>query len=235
METEIVCRESTEEEKREFLSGVVLPPYLEGTNRLAFILEKEKIPIVMADEDREEFLNRMMRIPTKEEVKQFMDTVIGRNISLVQYEDERLKLSDHEVCIKEKKNAKISVVFKHLLPPTKEEGGWEKADVKNDRLVAWSTVYTKYYKHIMENEANARHSREAVYNNLPIDVAITTSDALVEAKKKEAAIRRIEYSKEEQELDRLLRFIIFTPYPENQRGEPIIAHTVRPKNNNNKK
>lgn len=109
------------------------------------------------------------------------------------------------------KSPKIKVSFTHFTPPSKAEGGWEHAPLSNPLIKQWSEAYTKYQTYITQSSRNCNNAREATQNDLPIDMVVTTTMK-----------------------GKILRFVIFEPIPDSQRGpdlylEPFVAATVETK------
>ena len=98
------------------------------------------------------------------------------------------------------------------MSPSKEEGGWLGASPNHPRIKAWDKLYKKYQDYIICSARNNLSRRAAEDNDLPIDVVITMAYDAKGA------------TKEHRE-EKLLRFVIFEPLPESQKGLDVFKES----------
>ena len=189
-------RVASEIEKREFY-GLVLNDVLVGDNALARRLERD-IPVQMEESDIEALLDRMMKTPLQKDVMDLLDDIVFKP-SMTSL------LSDRQDALKIAKKPTLNVVFKHFPAPSKADGGWLGCKNTHPQMKAWALIYTKYEEYIVSSSRNKYNLRMACEHELPVDIVITkgfdTEGACKELRKK-----------------RLLRFVIFEPLAENQKG-----------------
>lgn len=201
-------RVATQEEKRHLFDTEVLTDYIEkGENALGLLLEKPVLIDISAD-DRQALLDRMMRTPYHKAIFFMLNDIVTS--------DGIKTLSEDQEELAKQKKPKIRVTFTHFLPPAKIDGGWQRAKPDHERIRKWSLVYKQYEDYIIQSSRNANNMREAIQNELPIDMVVTTTTTT--RKKKNVNI--------------LLRVVIFEPLPENQRGpdifiEPVVTSTTK--------
>lgn len=194
-------RAATQEEKRHLFDTEVLHNFIDlGENKLALLLEKP-IPIDISLEDRNALLDRMMRTAHHKGIFFLLnDIVVADGITVLSKNQSKLGMA---------KKPRIKVSFKHFLPPTKAEGGWEHANLENPLIKQWSEVYTKYQAYITQSSRNCNNAREATQNDLPIDMVVTTTVPK----------------------GKILRVVIFEPIPDSQRGPDIYLEPAVCSNN----
>lgn len=188
-------RVATQEEKRLLFDTEVLRDYIEnGENTLALLLGKPVL-IDISSEDRQALLDRMMRTPYHKAILFMLnDIVTADGITTLSGDQEKLA---------KKKQPRVKVSFTHFMPPSKIDGGWQRAKPEHERIRKWSIVYKQYEDYIIQSSRNAINMREAIQNELPIDMVVTTTLK-----------------------NELLRLVIFEPLPENQRGPDIFIEPL---------
>lgn len=189
-------RLATEEEKKEALNET-LSEIIDGEHGLSHSLER-RLPLTISDEDYETLLTRMMKTPKQIEVFELLQDIIFKPV-MANYLSERQKLLQSAV------EPVINVAFKHFRAPTLGDGGWEKCKAINPQNKVWAPYFDNYKDYIIESERNAKNLRLARERNMPIDIVITTAWD-------EQAL------KPEDREPQLIRFVIFEPLAENQRG-----------------
>lgn len=188
-------RVATQEEKRHLFDTEVLTDYIEkGENALALLLRKPVL-IEISPEDRQALLDRMMRTPYHKAIFFMLNDILAS--------DGMTSLSEDQQALAKQKKPKVRVTFTHFLPPAKLDGGWQRAKPEHERIQAWSAVYRQYEDYIIQSSRNAINMREAIQNELPIDMVVTTTLK-----------------------NKLLRVVIFEPLPENQRGPDIFIEAL---------
>lgn len=188
-------RVATQEEKRHLFDTEILSDHIDkGENALGVLLKKP-VFIDISPDDRQALLDRMMRTPYHKAIMFLLnDMVAADGITTMSKDQEQLA---------KRRKPHVKVSFTHFLPPAKIDGGWQRADPEHERIRKWSSVYKQYEELIVESSRNAINMREAVQNELPIDMVITTTTR-----------------------NKLLRLVIFEPLPENQRGPDIFLEEV---------
>ena len=200
--TKMTRRVGTEIEKRDTFFRGVLNEYLDGeSHALTRLLGVKRIPIEMEDEDQEALLDRMMRTPTQAGVLDLLNDLIMKTTlaSLLSIAQERLQASSMPT---------LYVSFKHYPAPLPEDGGWARCKDSNPRMKPWAKIFKEYGGEegtIIGSSRNMENLRQAYTQNLPLDVVITHGADLSAPK-----------AEDRQKM--LMRFIIFEPVPEDQKG-----------------
>lgn len=186
---------ATEQEKRDFFNEQVLGTFIDDGQHLLQNRLHRVIPLIMSNEDRQALVDRMMRTPKQEDVYHLLNDMVCKSDMTV-FSEDQIELRDAP------EGTPLNVVFKHFLPPSAKDGGWVKAHEGHPKMKAWSETYYKYVEAVNASSRNGENLRHAWVNDLPIDVAITTSTL---GKKN------------------LMRFVIYEPYPDNQKGFPMYS------------
>lgn len=199
-------RIATQEEKRAFFDEQLLAPFFHGDNPLSKLLGR-KILVQMDEEDKQCLLDRLMKIPELEKV------MVYHTINMLVCKDEALELVKDQIALRDTKNTPtVRVMFKHLIPPTKKEGGWPCKNVNHPLIKEYHTLFNAYKKYMICGSRNSNNLAYIWEHDLPMDVAIMKSPL---GKKK------------------VMRFIIFEPYPEVQQGFNMYITPVSQKSNAN--
>lgn len=188
-------RVATQEEKRYLFDAEILSDHIDkGENALGVLLKKP-VFIDISPNDRQALLDRMMRTPQHKAIMFLLnDMVTADGITTMSKDQEKMA---------KRKKPHVKVSFTHFLPPAKIDGGWQRAEAGHERICKWSIMYKRYEEYIIQSSRNANNMREAIQNELPIDMVITTTTK-----------------------NELLRLVIFEPLPENQRGPDIFLEEV---------
>lgn len=195
-------RIGTETEKRDIFFRSVLDDHLNGeTHALTRLLAVERIPIAMEEADQEALLDRMMRTPLQSGVLDLLNDLVLKTTltSLLSAAQEKLQKASQPV---------LYVSFKHYPAPLPEDGGWARCTDTNPRMKPWAKIFKKYGGEegtIIGSSRNMENLRQAYTHNLPLDVLITHGAD-------EGA------PKAEDRKKMLMRFIIFEPFPDDQKG-----------------
>lgn len=222
VEEETQIRYATQEEKRAEFRDNVLPAFFNGDNSLSKYLNR-RVLVHMEESDRECLLDRLMKIPAGDQIMVFYTLndllircyVVKRNDGkggiklMIEYED--LDMTKELIALRNAKNdPTVRVIFKHLLPPSKEDGGWPSNNFQHPRLKAWYKVFNDYSEYLTKGSRNGNNVSDLWEHDLPVDYAVTRTPL---GKKK-----------------KIIRFVIHEPYPEVQIGFNMRVMSV-PKNN----
>jgi hypothetical protein len=184
-------RLATQEEKRDFLENVVLADFLQGTHALSRILGRT-IPVQMDDEDKQCLLDRLMKIPENDKV------MVYHTLNSLVVKTEEIDLVKNQIRLRDAKTTPtVKVMFKHLIPPTKEEGGWPCKNAQHPSLREYYKLFNAYGRFMLCGSRNAQNVAFIWEHDMPFDVAIMRTPL---DKKK------------------VMRFVVFEPYPEVQIG-----------------
>lgn len=191
-----IKRVATDQEKREFLLKPALDDAIAGENPLSRALERS-ITVEIEPEDYEALLNRMMRTPVQAHVKELLDDVFLK-------ESMASLLSETQLELKAAKAPTVVMWVEHFPAPPKADGGWLKCKDTHPCMQPWIALYEKY-EECVATSRNKLNIRRACQENLPIDIVITKC---YDAKGKTSEERK----------KKLLRFVVFEPLAENQKG-----------------
>ena len=184
-------RIATQEEKREYFETVILADFLEGNHALSRLLGRT-IPVAMEDEDKQCLLDRLMKIPEKDKV------MVYHTLNALVVKTEEIDLVKDQIKLRDAKTTPtVRVMFKHLIPPTKKEGGWPCKNTEHPCLKQYYKLFNAYGQFMLSGSRNAQNVAFIWEHDMPFDIAIMRSPL---GKKK------------------VMRFVVFEAYPEEQIG-----------------
>jgi hypothetical protein len=184
-------RLATQEEKREYFETVLLADFLQGNHGLSRLLGRT-IPVEMDEEDKQCLLDRLMKIPEVDKV------MVYHTLNSLVVKSEEIDLVKEQIQLRDAKTTPtVKVMFKHLIPPTKKDGGWPCKHLNHPCLKEYYKLFNTYGHFMLAGSRNAQNVAFIWEHDMPFDIAIMRSPV---GKKK------------------VMRFVVFEAYPEVQIG-----------------
>lgn len=203
-------RIATQAEKRLYFKEQILDFFFKGDHVLSKFLDR-KVFVHMEEEDREALLDRLLKTPDGEQQMTFytinclvlkhdiFDLFRDKKTGEMKFTIKRMELTDTHLELKKLKSTPtVQVIFKHLSPPSKAEGGWPSKNLNLPQLVAYHKFFNAYPEYVAHNTRNGDNLAYAWEHDMPIDYAV------------------MRYNK--SKIDPLMRVIVFEPYKEVQEG-----------------
>ena len=207
---EVKKRVATQAEKRQFFKDQLIGDMCAGKHMLSQFLDR-LVLVHMEEEDKEALLDYLMKVREEDKAMVFHTLtsllIKQEQVELSKDDDnenelaielKQLDMAPDQYALQEAKHdPTVRVLFKHLSPPTKTEGGWSKASDHHPSLKAWYKVVKDYPEYVLQASRNGSNVAHAWEHDLPIDYAVMISPL---GKKP------------------VMRFVVYEPYPEVQQG-----------------
>lgn len=220
-------RIATQEEKRSFLKDQLLSDFLNGNHSLSKFVGRTVL-VKMEEEDQENLLDRLMKIPEEDKTMVF-HTLNSLVLKTEQVELRKLKregkpdairvdmkqldmVADQKALQDAKKDPTVRVLFKHLSPPSKAEGGWLCKNMEHPQIKAWYKLFQDYPEYVLQGSRNGNNVAFIWEHSMPLDYAVMISPFNEVVDLDKVAIPSPFSPKA------LMRFVIYEPYKDDQQG-----------------